>query len=488
MKTPKYKTREKWHNQDDNQRAVPLRRYTPESLEEIVSIVREAESLGVAVRPIGSSHSWSDVCVTPDFQLLPTGIDQPLTLDTSLLKSSANVSTLVEVESGIRLRELNDYLDKRKLALPNMGGYDGQTIVGVMSTSTHGSGLKFGPLAEIVVSLELVASGAQIYRIEPSDGITNPVAYHARYPDRTLVQNDQWYNAVLVSMGCMGIVYSVILRVVPNFWLKEVRTITTWEEVKPQLKLRQVFYDNEHYELLLNPYEVDGAHRCLVTTRNSHPKPSGLPPDKLNRHFFNELIATLGITGPALRALFDSFPKEIPKFINRTLKSLEDDAFINKSYKVFNIGKANNIPAFSSELALPMDDDLYIEAIDRILKVASDIAKSGNIYQSGAISLRFVKCTDIFLSPQQGHDTCMAEVICVKDTVGALELMFRYEHEMYNFCGRPHWGQVNSMTGYETHRLYPRLQDWLEINAILNAKETFSSPFSFRVGLSKPIL
>ena len=82
----------------------------------------------------------------------------------------------------------------------------------------------------------------------------------------------------------------------------------------------------------------------------------------------------------------------------------------------------------------------------------------------------------------------MVEIISVKDTVGALELMYRYEHEMYKFGGRPHWGQVNSITGYETHRLYPRLQDWLEIHAILNAKETFSSPFSFRVGLSRPIL
>ncbi|SRR6266849_2614183 len=231
----KSERRKKWKNHDGNQSAFPLRQYQPGSLEDIVTIIREAEALRLTVRPIGSSHSWSDVCVTPDFMVLPFGINKTLTLDRSLLRSTADPSELVEVESGIRLRELNEFLDQRGLALPNMGGYDGQTIVGVISTSTHGSGLTFGPLPEIVQSMDIVASAGNVYRIEPSDGITDAAAYHNRYPGRILKQDDKWFRAVLVSMGCMGVIYSVIIKVVPKFWLKETRSLTTWENIKPEL-------------------------------------------------------------------------------------------------------------------------------------------------------------------------------------------------------------------------------------------------------------
>ena len=58
-----------------------------------------------------------------------------------------------------------------------MGGYDGQTIAGVISTSTHGSGIRFGPITDDVRSLDIVASGGALYRIEPADGITDPAAF-----------------------------------------------------------------------------------------------------------------------------------------------------------------------------------------------------------------------------------------------------------------------------------------------------------------------
>ena len=69
----------------------------------------------------------------------------------------------------MRLRELNRHLDDNGLALSNMGGYDAQTVAGVMSTATHGSGIAFGPIADAVRSLELVASGGRVIRIERGD-------------------------------------------------------------------------------------------------------------------------------------------------------------------------------------------------------------------------------------------------------------------------------------------------------------------------------
>src|SRR5206468_9241699 len=63
---------------------------------------------------------------------------RPLPLEVDVLRTDAAPDTLFETQSGIRIRELNEALWAAGLGLVNMGGYDGQTVAGVISTSTHG--------------------------------------------------------------------------------------------------------------------------------------------------------------------------------------------------------------------------------------------------------------------------------------------------------------------------------------------------------------
>ena len=48
---------------------------------------------------------------------------------------------------------------------------------------------------------------------------------------------------------------------------------------------------------------------------------------------------------------------------------------------------------------------------------------------------------------------------------------------------RSHWGQYNRLTGERIREVYPRFEDWLEIERELNASRVFDSPFSSRVGI-----
>lgn len=197
----KVETRKTWRNFAENQEAEPLRIYEPENLKDIIEIIKDAEKLGVRVRAIGSGHSWSDVGVTTGFLIKPDSLNRVISLDTSLLNGDVDASKLFHIESGIRIRELNEELDRKDLALPNMGGYDGQTFVGAMSTSTHGSGLTFGPLSDFVETVEIVSDNGTLYRIEPENGITDRTKFEKKYPDKKLIQDDDWFNAVVVSMG-----------------------------------------------------------------------------------------------------------------------------------------------------------------------------------------------------------------------------------------------------------------------------------------------
>jgi L-gulono-1,4-lactone dehydrogenase len=483
-----FSLRRDWRNHTGNQGIDPLQVIEPTTLEELVKIVQDAERESCTVRAVGSGHSWSDVALTRGFLILPTSLAKPLELEADLLRSGRAASEhLVRVEGGMRIRELNAHLDGLGLALRNMGGYDGQTIAGVISTSTHGSGLRFGPITDDVRSLDVVASGGSRYRIEPADGITDPARFADRRPGWKLLQNDNAFNAARVGMGCLGVIYSVTLAVQNKFYLREVRTMSTWKEVRAQLLDGALLRDNRHCEIYFNPYQRGGVHHCLITTRNEVTEEEYSRDPHRARHFVAELMSRLRITPWAINLIQGLWPSISPSMIDRALKAVADRDYTNVSYRVFNIGTANDLPAYSAEIGVPVDDrGFHLQAVEKIFEVAARHRQLGNDYQSSPISLRFVHASDALLSMMSGRDTMMIEMIMLTHTEGGFELLADYEEALYALGGRPHWGQVNTLTGSDglIASMYPRFEDWLAEHGRLNASGVFDSPFSKRVGIS----
>jgi hypothetical protein len=490
----KRERRRRWRNQARTQSVDPLGIYRPQSCDDIVAIVQRAEDEGVSVRAVGSRHSWSDVALGPGYVLSPNGLARPLDLEEQLLRPPRGdpPERLVRVEAGMRIRDLNRWLDREHgLALSNMGGYDGQTIAGVISTSTHGSGLSFGPLSDFVRSVDLVAARGKLYRIEPEHGPTDPELWKPEHPDWELVQDDDRFAAVRVGMGCLGVIYAVMLAVEPAYLLTEVRKLSTWEDLRDDLH-RGALLDPErhrHFELFLSPYarDSDGKHPCMVTTRDR--RTDTLPPwwsSRRRRNWLAELLSGLPGMGQLIRAVANAVPKATPRFMQMTLNGLSDDEFTNKSYRVLNIGAANSLPAYSAEIGVPVDErGWHVDAVEQIIKIADDHRQIGEIFHTSPIALRFVRSSDAHMSMMQGCDTMMIELIQVKGTQGGLEALGAYEDALYALKGRPHWGQVNTLTGSHdlVASLYAELPRWLEAHAELNSTRVFDSPFSKRVGI-----
>jgi hypothetical protein len=482
-----FSLRRGWNNHTGNVGVDPLREYTPRSLAELQEVVRTGEHEGTTVRAIGSGHSWSDVAVAPGFLLHPLGLTRELDLEAALLRERPpDAAPLVRVESGIRIRELNALLDAKRpsLALPNMGGYDGQTIAGVVSTATHGSGRRFGPLADMVRSLDLVASGGEVWRIEPENGPTDPDAYRARHPERRLKQDDVWFHAAVVGMGCMGVIHSLILEVGPAHYLREIRTRCSWSEVKDQLA-GGALDQNDHYELLFSPYPRRGEIDCLVTRRNRITPDEYREDRRRQRNWFVEAASRFPLTPWVGNVVIGIWPGLTPALVRMTMRSIENPDYVNKSFKVLNIGAANYLPAYSGEIGVPVDErGLHLAAVDTIVEVAARHRQLGQAYQSAPISLRFVKASKALLSMMEGRETMMIELIMQTHTQGGMELLAAYEDRLYELEGRPHWGQVNAVTPERLAELYPQLPDWLRVHEELNASGVFNSPFSKRVGIS----
>jgi hypothetical protein len=487
MAAPPYETRKTWRNHLGNQSVDPLRIYTPRSIDDVVAIVRAAEEAGVTTRAVGSGHSWSDVALTDGFLIKTNGLARVPTTEPEFLAPAWQGRSVVRAEAGIRIKELNRHLDGVGLALQQMGGYDHQTIAGVMSTSTHGSGTTYGPLNDNVHSLDVVASGGRVLRVERAGGPTNRAAFESHHgARRTLIQDDDVFDAVNVGMGCMGVVCTALIEVEPKFYLREVREMHPWAKVRADLEDGAVLDDNEHYELVFSPYERKHEYPCLVTTRNRVADPRNRPWDKRMRSWLVEAAAKLPFTPRLLNLVLHLKPDLAPFLLENAMKALVKDEYDELSYKVFNIGNANLVPAYSAEIGIPMDGR-HIEAVERVFEVANRQRRLGKVFQSSPIALRFVRQSPAYLSMMHGHDTMMMELIQLRGNDGGYEMLGAYEEALYALGGRPHWGQINTLTGSHglVESMYPRYADWQRVHRDLNASGVFDSPFSKRVGIAE---
>ena len=477
-----------WWNHSRDQSCHPRRIDHPATAEELCALVREAERLGISVRAVGAGHPWSDVALTDGLLVETDELSGLLELDDGTLRPAAREDpALVRVRGGTRVRRLNELLEQRGLALRNMGGYDAQSIAGVVSTSTHGSGIRFGPFPDAVRSLDLVVSGGRRLRVEPENGPTDPAAFAAAHRDtRILEQDDDVFAAAVCGFGCLGIVESLVLEVRPKFWLRERRRVHTWEEVRPEIA-EGVLDRHDHYELFLNPYpRKDGRHELLVTTRDEVPEPAQPSPGDGMRDPLIEIQSSIPLVWILLRLAARFAPRLMRTQFGRTLRRMEDENYTQVSYRVFNIGAANRLPALSMELGVPAEGDTHLRTVDRILQVAAESARRKRFHTS-PIALRFVAPSKALASMMYGAPTMMIELILVTGTKRGHELLQTYEEELAEFGARPHWGQYNTLGDDVAHlrALYPRWDGWLATQRRFNATGAFDSPFTDRIGISR---
>jgi FAD/FMN-containing dehydrogenase len=482
--------RRTWQNHAGNQVVQPIWFAQPMRLHDIQALVKRAKEEGYKLKAIGSGHSFSDVAVTSDILVETHQLDRVLAKD--CLKPTADERTLFHVETGMRISALNDALDIAGFCLANMGSYDAQTVIGAISTGTHGSGITLGPIAESVVSIQIVAEDEKLYRIEPTEGVTDPAQFATEYPEAVLVQNDDWFYSVVVSMGCMGIVYSVMLRVLDKYWLSETREMCEWDEVRAKLDTpdhgRAWLAESRHTEILINPYTVAGKRSCIICRRELLSAPPSANDGSIDhRNVYSEFVAGVPGISEVFGFLFNGFPELTPRIIQSALETLKDKKFAAVSYKVLNIGRANDVLAFSAEIGYPLET--YLAATDEILRLAQQALTVGQVYQTSPFSLRFTAPSKHYLAMQYGRETCMIEMPIIDGTFGAWETLDRFIHSGYKFQGRPHWGQSHKISGTNNfiQSMYPKFNTWLDVYNQLSPKHLFANSFTERCGITSPI-
>lgn len=514
----------------------------PTSLAKLVATVRAAVAGRQALRPIGSARSQSDVADPANNDLLVSTarLGARLTVDATVLRSQ-DASSLYRCEAGRTVGEVIADLDGEGRALPNMGAGNFQAVVGAIQTCTHGSGATLPALPDLVVAMTFVTvedGAVVVLELERAGGraLSDPARFAAAHAQSVvpvrLVQDDDLFHAAVVCMGCMGVVYSVTLSVVPQYWLVESRTLEWWSKLRPSLASEVA--TNRNFEVLVDPWPRTNPdthstdHQVLVTRRNlaTDQRDEGHRPATMALAKTDAGRVTAGVTFTlASRAPL----KRLPKVLDTAMRSTVDSGYQRRSYEVLLLQL--NVNAVAEEVGVPAAR--AADAADAILDVIRARkermeAMIGTIddpyrtdpealyaaWRTAAVNtspfaLRFVAPSEAWLAMPYQQATCMIELPMggadhldeeVKagiptDAKPGVRLYQAYlegrqalwrdvESALAPLGARPHWGLWNAVDPVTAAARYPKWGAWASMVRRYNALGTFDSPFTTRMGLS----
>ncbi len=421
-----------WKNWAGDQICAPALVERPASEAELSDIVARAAGRGQPVRAVGSGHSFTDCACTDGVMVDMTGLQRVINVDTA--------NGLATVQGGAKLHPLFAELAAHGFGIENQGDIDKQSITGATATATHGTGAKFKNVSAQIVSARIVTATGEVLEVSEGDD----------------------YLAARVSLGALGIISEVTLKVVPLFTLHredELRPLSTTLE-----RLDADVDGNDHFEFFVFPY---GETALTRTTRRSNepPRPGPAWKKRLGEGLENAGLNVICRTGR-------QFPSAAPR-LNRLLTSLMSPSSVqDHGWRVY--ASARNVKFTEMEYAIPREHAQ--EAVQRVI----DLVRRRNLPIMYPLEVRFSAPDDAFLSTAHGRETCY---IAVHQFSGMeFETYFRAVEEiMDSYEGRPHWGKRHYQSAATLRERYPDWDRFIAVRDRLDPNRVFRNDYTRRV-------
>ncbi len=456
---------------------VPKYRYKPQNEAEVLELLNK--HAGGKIRVVASLHSWSDVVQCEDV------IVDMSNFDSIQIAETATGDVLVTAGGGCILHNLLDTIhSKTNSTLPTLGAVKVQTIAGVVSTATHGSGKH--SLSHYIDSLRVAAYDAESGQAK---------IYEWKEGDELL--------AARCALGCMGIILSVTFHCVPKYDIEEnISRFDTLEEVlahESEFPLQQ---------FILIPY----LWCYFVYQRRAIPTKANTFGERLNINihrgykligvdvlFHVAIKVLLSLGNPKLiRWFYKSIVPNIIVQIDNMVDNSSDALTLNHEYfkhlemEVFiparNIYQATKLVYYVTSLFAGIEETLPDEVASELKKInmlETLMEHKGSYTHHYPLFFRRVLPDDTLISMTSGSNEPYYTIS-----------FFTYQEprtQFYEFAGflahsltqlyevRLHWGKYYPLNNSDIAQKYPRLEEFRQICQKTDPKGVFRNDYAKRV-------
>ncbi len=389
--------------------------HRPATLGELQAIVARAGSRN-QIRVLGTGHSFNGLADSPGAQLSLAGLPPEVEID-----SAARVA---KVPAGLSYADLARRLDEKGFALRNLASLPHISVAGACATATHGSGAANQNLAAAVTGLDLVTADGDLVTIRGQDG---------------------WFDGAVVHLGALGVVVSLLLRVVPSFDVSQrvyedlplevldahfadvmaggysVSLFTDWRAPRlTQIWIKQRLTDSAPpapSAPVVPPVTQEPWFTATPAPAARHPVP-GWPPEPCTQQ--------LSVPGP----WYERLPHFRPEFTPSAGHELQSEYLLPVGYAV---------PA--------------LHALDRIRDRIAPVLR--------ICEIRVVAADRLWLSPSYRQHTVACHFTWVPDAAAVLPVVALVERQLAPFAPRPHWGKIFTVSPESLRSGYERLPDFL---------------------------
>lgn len=387
-------------NWSGSMRFTPGEHLRPATEEEVSAIVRRAVEEGRQVRPVGSGHSSVPLVSTPDVLV---SLDAMAGLGSH--DPGAGRASLLP---GTGLGQAGELLADVGLAMENLGDVDYQTIAGAIGTGTHGTGLRLGNLSQTLVGGRLVTASGDVLAFGTDAGDD---------ADPDLLR------AAQVSLGSLGIMTSLTLRLLPAYDLHRVNWCTHVDWAVEHL--HELAEAHRHVDFYWYPRSDEAQVRTLDVPGQ---EPELAPPAGEVRS---------DETGPSYAV--------IPNVRDLRFDEMEYMLPIEAGLECFAVVRERVKERHRHQVAWRV----LVRTID------ADEAMISNCYRRRTMTIALLQNSGL------PHDEYFADL----------------EPVLQSFGGRPHWGKKHSMREPELRRSYREWDAFQDIRRRLDPNGVFLNDY-----------
>lgn len=367
-------------------------------------------------------------------------------------------------QCGNTVADVNEVLESKvfQRSLRTTGAANGQTIVGATSTGTHGSALEFGALHDHIVAIHLIPTGGEQFWIERKSRPVLADAFVAKFGTHVKREDDDMFNAVVMSFGSFGVIASVVIETRPRFLLETNCKVfpmdeALWKAVGDLDFSAHPFFagkpDPYYFQAVINPNNME----TIVNANYEKACPADYEPKYGLRQEPGAIgpgFDTLTLVGKIL----DLFPKAIPPFATVVARQLVDmDPDDGTWGEVFGY-KAPLLHVASGSVAVSLTDAR--RTLEILVKLNKDM---------GAVPLvlgcRYVRKSPALLAFNRFPKTLAVSIDGV-DSARSRDY-FAKAADRLEAAGIPftqHWGKTNAYTKKRLDKVYgANVATWLAV-------------------------